>query len=163
MSHSQVDLLFVSCTHSGARRGFYLLLVVPHKSLCGSSRSGKRQWHVQEPSHRLIKIKRSTQVHRRCFCFFLIIPMDGTGHRVAPPPDHRGPSELIKPPSPRGPSGSGPLLAAPPVLNLTTVPKACSRGRNCFLPLITATDGSLLFQFESGHCNFDEARQTRAA
>lgn len=111
MSHSKIDLLFVSCTHSGACRGFYLLLVVPYKSLCGSSRGVKRQCDVQEPSHRLIKIKRSTQVHLRCFCFFLIIPMDGMGHRVAPPPDHRGPSELIKPPGPRGPSGSGPLLA----------------------------------------------------
>lgn len=58
-----------------------------------------------------------------------------------------------------GPPGSGPLLAAAPVLNLTTVPTACSRGRNRFLPVITATDGFLLFQFESAHCYFDEARQ----
>lgn len=58
-----------------------------------------------------------------------------------------------------GTPGSGPLLAAAPVLNLTTVPTACSRGRNRFLPVITATDGFLLFQFESAHCYFDEARQ----
>lgn len=82
---------------------------------------------------------------------------------MAPPPDHWGPSELIEPSSVRGPTGSSPLLAAPPVLDLTAVPTACRRGRNCFPPLITPTDGSLLFQFESVHCHFDEARQTRAA
>lgn len=91
MSHSQVDLLFVSCTHSGARRGFYLLLVVPYKSLCGSSRVGKRQWHVQEPSHRLIKIKRSTQVHLRCFFFFFNNPNGRDGAPCGSSPGSPGP------------------------------------------------------------------------
>lgn len=161
MSQSKMDLLFASPAHSGARRGFPACRSVLFSA--GAAVAGSGGGACRSQVIVLIKIKRSAQVHLCCFCFFLITPTDGTAPRVAPPTDHWGPSELIKPPGPRGPSGSGPLLAAPPVLDLTTVPTACRRGRNCFLPLITATDGSLLFHFESGHCYFDEARQTRAA